>query len=203
MENNINVLIQKANNGDVDAMFSLAEAYTTGTGVEQSDELSHKYFQMAADKGNIHSIFMVGMDYFYAVGTPQNKELGISYIKHAADNGYSNAQYIMGLLYMNKELKALNRKGKAAKYFEAAAKQGHSEAQVSLGDLYFLGDGVAEDLNESIFWLSCAYMQGSEDATKRLNDMIHLGLPGGTNRIQKVCQNIQENYLQYVPKIHK
>ena len=116
-----------------------------------------------------------------------------------AHNGDANAQCIVGLMYMTGKKSAFNSKSKAEKYLLASAMQGYVMAQVAVGDLYFIEEyGTVE---QALFWYSCAYMQGDDGAMERLNDMMRMGLPGGREHIEKICQNIQKNYRQYIPKV--
>jgi len=194
--------IDEANNGNVKAMESLAFFYSDGYKVEKDDAKAYKYFKMAAEKGNIRAKYMVGMLY------EKDTALATTYISEAADAGFAKAQYEMGLMYKDRKIGFFGNDKKAFKYFEKASKQGHGWAQIELVDAYLLGIGVRQNLQEGIFWLSCAYCHGlsgkSSDidvgnaAVERINSLIHSEVPGGSERIEQMVEEVKKRYPQYI-----
>ena len=47
---------------------------------------------------------------------------------------------------------------------EEAADQGYAQAQYNLGDMYYHGEGVAQDYSEALRWFHKAQVQGYEKA---------------------------------------
>ena len=210
MNETVQSFINKANNGDIEAMEILGSCYLYGEGVEKDDIKAHKYFLMAAEKGSIPARYMVGMDYLTGEGVQKNISSAETYIKSAADAGYAKAQYILGLMYKQGEIGFFGTDKKAFKYFEKAAMQGLGKAQIELGDAYLMGIGVRENLSQGIFWLACAYLHGylkddaeidiANEAVERLNSLIHSGVPGGQERIDAVIEEVRTRYPQYIKK---
>lgn len=202
MSEDIQCLIDKAYQGDVDAMVNVAECYNHGWYVEKDDVKANKYYKMAAEKGHAEAAFMLGLGYLSGVGAKEDMCQAVKWVRYAADKGVANAQYIIGMLHSDDEAREY-LKGNKRYYFEQAAKQGHAKAQIELGDLYLIGDGVEQDLNKGLFWLVCAYIQGdspeeSAAAKDRIDALVRTGMPGGKARVERVMAEVSKNYPQYV-----
>ncbi len=53
-----------------------------------------------------------------------------------------------------------------AKWYRKAAEQGHAYAQSNLGLMYYIGEGVPQDLLQAHMWYNIADALGGEDAQK-------------------------------------
>lgn len=204
MDERVQNIINKANNGDVNAMVIVGNCYLRGKGVRKDDSLAHKYYMMAAERGSIPAKYMVGMDYLTGEGVRKDISYAETYIKSAADAGFAKAQYMMGMMYKNELIGMFSIDKKAFTYFEKAAKQGLGKAQIELGDAYIGGIGVRANLGEGLFWLACAYLHGRNDpdvgnaAVERLNSLVNSGVPGGKERINDIMDDIRLRYPQYI-----
>jgi TPR repeat protein len=63
----------------------------------------------------------------------------------------------------------------ARKIMQPLAEQGDAEVQKSLGDMYFYGQGVAQDHAEAVKWFRKAAGQGDASAQNRLGDRYFFG----------------------------
>lgn len=131
-------LINKAENGDIDAMAMVGDCYDRGLYTEKNPQEAHQYYKMAADKGHIHASIMVAIDLLNGIGTAKDKKTGTKYLQIAADGGAAYAQYLLASLYQVGEIGFLGREQKAMKYFEMAAKQGDARFQIELADMIML-----------------------------------------------------------------
>lgn len=204
MDERVQNMINKANNGDVRAMEILGDCYLRGEGVKKDNAMAHKYYMNAAEGGSIPGRYMVGMDYLTGEGVQKSISSAKIHIEIAADAGLAKAQYILGLMYKNGEIGFFAKDKKAFKYFERAARQGHGKAQIELSDAYMGGVGVKANLGEGLFWLACAYLHGKSDnevgnaAVERLNALIRGNVPGGRERIDDIMEDIKSHYPQYI-----
>ena len=201
MNIDMKTIFKNAEAGNVDAMLVLADAYNSGKyNLEKDDSSSFVYYKKAADTGHSMGEFHVALRYQDGTGTKKNTKLAIEYMRSSAEKGFANAQYFMGLYYKDNIIKGFGREKKAFKYFLKAAEQGVADAQEILGDIYFLGEGVAKDLDNSVFWLSCAFLQGKEGAQRRLEHLIEQNIPGGRPYIVDMIEDVKKNYKHYINK---
>lgn len=196
-------LIEKSKQGDVEAMVNVAECYNHGWFVEKDDRKANEYYRMAAERGHAESEFMLGLAYLDGIGIGKDMSMAVRYIQRSADKGVVNAQYVLGTLYQMDEARQYLKVGKAFDYFEKAAKKGHAKAQIELGDIYIMGDNIEADLSKGVFWLSCAYMQSdspeeNKAAKDRLDRLVRSGMPGGRTRVEQAMEEIRTNYPQYI-----
>lgn len=204
LDEDLKNLINKAENGDIDAMAMVGDCYDRGLYTEKNLQEAHKYYKMAADKGHIHASIMVAIDLLNGIGTAKDKKTGTKYLQIAADGGAAYAQYLLASLYQVGEIGFLGREQKAMKYFEMAAKQGDARSQIELADMIMLAKKTNYTLDDIVFWLSCAYLHGktsakeSNDALQRLNNLIGSGIPGGKARIEKMVDEVKRNYQSYI-----
>ena len=55
MDENIQILIEQAARGDIDAMVMVGDCYNRGLYTEKNDQAAHKYYKMAADRGHLQA----------------------------------------------------------------------------------------------------------------------------------------------------
>ncbi len=88
MQQYLKVLVDAAENGDVDAQYSLACAYNDGdTATGEDYEKAYWYFHMAAEQGHMEAQCNLGVQYLYGYGLEQDFEQGIYWLKKAAEQG--------------------------------------------------------------------------------------------------------------------
>lgn len=203
MDNELKNLLLEAEQGDTDAMVMVGDCYNRGIYTEKDDQKAHKYYKMAADKGHIEASLMAAIDLLNGIGVAKDKKSGTKYLQAAADGGAAYAQYLLASLYKMGEIGFWGREQKAMKYFEMAAKQGDAKSQIELADMIMLKK-TKYTLDDMVFWLCCAYMHGEEakkesnDALRRINNLISNGIPGGKARIEKTLNDVKRNYSGYL-----
>lgn len=208
MNADLKTLIEKAEQGDVEAAVMVGDCYNKGLYTEKDDLEAHKYYLMAANAGHAKSELMVGINFYYGLGVNEDIPQGIKYIQSAADKNVAHAQYILALIYGAGVDKAYLKGDKEIYYLEKAAKLGHPSAQIKLGDAYYLGEGVKADLSKAIFWLCCAYLhinndtdadkENGKEAEDRIKTLVQAGMPGGWDRIKEMTSKIKREYPHYM-----
>jgi TPR repeat protein len=157
----------KAEAGDSEAAYKLANAFVKGEfGLPNYSEAA-KLFQAAVDKGHIEA--MVGLAELYAIGqgVTNNSVEALRLYLAAARKGNVRAIYSLASLY--EEGRGVKKdQTLAAKWHQLAAERGEAVAQFNLGQRYELGLGVKPDLIEAFKWLRLASKNGIEDATEMI-----------------------------------
>ena len=99
-QENINDLIKKAEQGDVEAQYNLGYYYHSGEGVEQSEKKALYWWQKAAKQGHANSQYNLGVNYGKGYGVEQSYEKAIHWYTKAAEQGFVRAQNNLGLVIM-------------------------------------------------------------------------------------------------------
>ena len=191
MDENIQILIEQAARGDIDAMVMVGDCYNRGLYTEKNDQAAHKYYKMAADRGHLQAKLMVAIEFLYGIGAPEYKKTAIKYLRTAADGGVAFAQYLLACMYKTGEINDFRKEKKAMEYFEMAARQGDAKSQIELADMIVLACAYLHRLNKQAD-------EESEAAFKRLNHFIKNGLPGGNEYVEKVFEYVKNNYPKYI-----
>lgn len=89
---------QRAEAGDVNAQYSLAERYFDGLGVEQDFGQAFYWFQQAARQGHAKAQFNVGMMHLLGRGVPKDVIEGYQWIYLAAQRDNDAAQDLLNSL---------------------------------------------------------------------------------------------------------
>ena len=109
-------------------MEGLADRYTDGAGVKQSDEKAIEFNEMAAERGNATAQYNLGQ--FYKQGTrglTQSYKRAFELYTLAAEQELAEAQYGLGLMYVNGDGIETSY-SKAREWWTKAAAQGNKNA---------------------------------------------------------------------------
>jgi hypothetical protein len=92
--------LQRAEQGDVDAQFNVANAYDLGVGgVQQNDAEAAWWYLKAAEQGNADAQYFLGAMYSKGEGVPKDLGQGVAWYRRAADQGDALAQASLALAY--------------------------------------------------------------------------------------------------------
>jgi len=130
----INLLLEKAKNGDLVATYKLGLIFYNGNNVTRDLKKAEIWFHEAAQKGKTEAYFYLGELYF----KKQKYFKAAKWFKKSAKTGEVNAQFYLGLMHM-KGHGVQKDYYKAIKLYKIAANKGNARAQCSLGTLYSLG----------------------------------------------------------------
>ena len=148
--------IKAAENGDQDAMESLATAYLQGNETGQDLEKSFKWWKKLAEDGSVTAQYNTGLYYAKGCGVSRSFEKAAEWMQKAADNGDEEASNAV----------------KAYKTADENLKKAHSGdavAQAELSQLYMqMGNsleqfGVDNDYEEAFKWAQKSANQGNVD----------------------------------------
>ena len=87
-------LIQKANQGNAEAQFSLGYAYAGGDNVEQSDTQAVYWYKKSAEQGLAEAQNNLGSFYYLGKGVEQSITKAVYWYKKAAEKNFAKSQYL-------------------------------------------------------------------------------------------------------------
>lgn len=95
--------LQKAEQGEVDSQYQLAEMYYSGAGVAQDYKTAAKWYQKAAEQGDIKAQFKLAEMYYSGTGLVQHYKAAAKWYLKAAEQGDARAQFKLGFIYSTGE----------------------------------------------------------------------------------------------------
>lgn len=101
MKNELNILIEKANNNDIESLIKLGSYYEEGINVEQSYEKAFKYYKIAADLNSEEACNYVGLFYQDGIGIEKNYDEAFKYFDKSMKLGSKSAANNIAYLYLN------------------------------------------------------------------------------------------------------
>lgn len=156
-------LFSEAEEGDIDAIFSLGTAYFYGEGVEKNLELAFHYFKKAAELGDLDGIFQTGLAYFQGLGVAADAEQAYLYFKKAASENHPKGNIMLGIYYTS-EKSAHFSPEEGVRLLEKGAIHEADCASVALAICYSQGIGVEKDHKKALHWLSVGIQHKNEVA---------------------------------------
>ena len=206
--NDLTVLLRKAEKGDVEAQYQLAEKYSEAIGVEQDYGKSYHWAKKAADQGNPKAQYrLASIIYTGGIG-PKNQPEALQLflesfigLKKLSEKGDSDARSKLGILYargvgVKKDLT------EAAKLFGQAARVGHVKAQLDLATAYLQGSGVNRNPTTAKHWFEKAAKAGNGQAQIELGLLYIRGI-GCRQNIMSGMDWIQKAAIQKHPSYAK
>jgi hypothetical protein len=91
----------KAEQGDADAQYEVAEMYEKGRGVHKNPQEAFDWYSKSADTGNLKAQYKLGYMYFKGLGVKHNSKKAFNLLEKPADDGNVRAQYYLAALYAN------------------------------------------------------------------------------------------------------
>ena len=120
---------QAAEQGDVNAQYSLGQIYRKGEGVSRDYAKAVKWYRKAAEQGYADAQFKLGVMYHNGKGVPQDDAEAVKWYRKAAEQGNSYAQRNIGVMYHNgKGVKQDTTE--AVKWYRKAAEQGNADLEL-------------------------------------------------------------------------
>ena len=130
----INELKIRSQDGEVDAIFELAQRKSDGNGLEQSAADAVYWYLRAAKQGHKEAQHELATCYAFGVGVRQNYSEAVPWYERAAVQGHADSQYMMGMSFQY-ALNDVSDSEIAKKWYEQAASQGHEKARLALNEL--------------------------------------------------------------------
>ena len=170
MDRGIDLLIQAANLGCVEAQTHLGIHYLKGKYVDRNEKEAAKWFLKAAQSGSDLAQYNIGLFYLDGIGVKEDKLQAYYWFQKSADMGNASALYNLGVFYENGDCVAKNYV-KAVECYRKSAEKGDVYAQYALAECYFEGKGIDVDIDKAACWYKKAAVQGFKDAETKLKQM--------------------------------
>jgi TPR repeat protein len=143
-----------ADAGDANACYGMGLLYGNGFGVDMNDELSLKYYGIAAEKGHAEAQYNLGVMHQNGWGVPVNEKEGVRLYRLAADQGIVGAQLGLGRVYAMDYMDTYDPV-EAYKWFSIAANSGDLDAKSKMDFLAsrMTADQVGEAERATKAWM--------------------------------------------------
>ena len=159
LQNSIEELTARAEEGDALAQNDLGLRYAKGDGVAQDWNKAFDWYQKSACQGCIYGLYNLAWRYYNGQGTEQSLTKAAELFRQAAEQGYDEAQCMLGVCCANGEGTAQDWV-QAAYWYREAAEQGNAAAQYNLAWRYYRGQGVEQNPEQAVYWFQQAAEQG-------------------------------------------
>jgi TPR repeat protein len=128
-------LHEKAEQGDVQAQFTLGLSYSTGSGQPEDQQQAAKWYLRAADQEHALAQFNLGLMLATGTGLPTDPVAAIRWIRRAAAAGDASAQFYLGNHCHRASLDrtAMNQPAlriESYLWFRLAAAQGYKDSEL-------------------------------------------------------------------------
>lgn len=124
------VLLLKAEKGDIEAQFTLGQAYDRGRGVPQNKADAARWYEKAAEQGDTFSQFYLGNIYWESAEVTKSEKDAIRWWKMAAAQGFAPAQNSLGKVLETGTQFVRADKVEAYVWLALSAAQGDLEAEL-------------------------------------------------------------------------
>lgn len=96
---NVSQLQADANSGNPAAQFKLAQAYASGSGVPQDEQMALEWYSKAAEQGNSDAEVDLAVMYLTGDVVKEDKQQALMWFKKATRQGNATAMYNLGAIY--------------------------------------------------------------------------------------------------------
>jgi uncharacterized protein len=125
-------MLEKAESGDPEAQFKLADMYYSGDGVDQNFTQAAELYRKVAEKDYPAAQYNLGRMNYRGEGVKQDRQETVVWYTKAAEQGYAEAQYNLGQMYAEGKVVEEDY-NQAVKWYTKAANQNDPRAQFLLG----------------------------------------------------------------------
>ncbi|WP_455370328.1 tetratricopeptide repeat protein [Petrachloros mirabilis] len=123
-------LLLQAEKGDIEAQFTLGQAYDRGRGVPQNKAEAARWYQKAAERGDTFSQFYLGNIYWEGSEVTKSEKDAVRWWKMAAAQGFAPAQNSLGKVLETGTQFVRADKVEAYVWLALSAAQGDPEAEL-------------------------------------------------------------------------
>ncbi|MFT4075932.1 MAG: tetratricopeptide repeat protein [Asticcacaulis sp.] len=168
-------LSARAEGGDIQAQYDLAQVYFDGLLGQKSDDKSGiAWITKSAEGGKLEAQFDLAEDYRLGHHTKANGDQALNWYQKAADQGQDDARAFVCTTYTQSETVTADWT-KALPYCQSAAAKGDADALYALGMVYLEGKGLPADSALALANLKKAADQGHGAALTELGQIYMIG----------------------------
>lgn len=161
----LETLARKAESGDVESQFELAEQYY----LRERFLEAVPWYTRAAEAGHSDAQINLGMMFANGEGIPVDLDRAVSLYRQAADQGNPFGHFNLA---MELRERGDDTAGEVVRLLRLAAEKGLSLAATALGAAYQDGDGVERSSVEAAQWYLRALEGGDEAAAEKLSEIL-------------------------------
>lgn len=135
LEQNILLLQQRAQDGDILAQIQLADCFRKGRGVKRNMEEALQWLKKAGEQKSPEALYQLGRCAEDGNGMPRDEKVAADYYRQAAEKGHMEAQYAYAIC-KQAGIGCTQDLQDSIYWMEKAANQGHENAHLQLGRLH-------------------------------------------------------------------
>ncbi|KAI8806915.1 hypothetical protein BJ742DRAFT_773684 [Cladochytrium replicatum] len=197
--------IKAAEQRESAAIYNIGTLFERGLAVEEDQFQAFDWYIRAAAYGSVNAQNVLGIFYEQGTAISQNKFEAVSYYTKAAMAGHPHAQYNLGRCFHD-GFGCEKNDMLAVGWFDLAAQQDHVLSLLSVAIAHELGIGTPIDKARSLQYFRRAAARDSEEAKRRLSEVValHMLVPARTilgPRAQSSESKIQELPMEIVEQI--
>ncbi|MDO5151514.1 MAG: hypothetical protein Q4D76_19350, partial [Oscillospiraceae bacterium] len=137
----MDTLIELADGGNANAMFSLGSMYEHGDGIHPDLQQAVNYYQKAIQLGNQDAQFNLALMYLNGKGVAKDEAKAFDMLKQLADQGNAEAMYKVSQMILG-GIGTQTKLQPALDYLKRSYQKGYAPAASALGYLYLIGNSV-------------------------------------------------------------
>ncbi|KAK8870179.1 hypothetical protein M9Y10_008056 [Tritrichomonas musculus] len=150
-------------NGHSESQFKLGMIYYEGKHISQDIHAALKYLTLAAYNNNVNAQYNLGVIYHRGINVKPDFYTSINFLRMAAEQDHPLSIHYIGLIFYEEKFVT-----DAIEFFKKAAELNFLQSQFILGTIYYKGEYVKRDINQSIKYYSLAAKQNNPDAINEL-----------------------------------
>ncbi len=164
-------MLEKANNGDMEAMEILCDAYYYGNWGIKDYSLSLYWGNKANEKGSKQVKEILGIQYLNGYGVEKDPKIALEYLSDAIEANCVKAARFVGLYWQSEQ-----DFEKAKYYFEVGAIRGDITSKIYLAECYEKGLGCQADMSLAIEWYKSAAKRKDRIGQPAIDALNRLGI---------------------------
>jgi TPR repeat protein len=117
---------------------------------------------------DVRSNYKLGLKYLHGVGVSRDLERALTHIEKFANQGFTPAQISLAFMYLDDNNIFYNPCKSFIIFKYIAKEEYHKKAQFMVGIMYEYGEGVSENIKNSLKYYKLSADQGNTDALEKL-----------------------------------
>ena len=191
------LLRKSADSGNPAACYMYGKALLEGKLLLKNTPKAIQYITEAAEHKFSAAQYLLGKLLYEGKYVPKDLNRAVAYLEQATMRGNSYAAYLSGKILLKED--TVRDPERAIRCFEKAAQIGNDYAEYQLGKIYWKGDGVPQDTERAMAYLSAASAHGNQYATQMLHSIQNeknIAVSAGSLRLLHHMSRMLKNQLE-------
>lgn len=160
-----------AEQGNVEANYLIGKMYFEGVCVENDNEIAADWYKKAAEKDYADAQNMLAKMYFEGIGVQQDYDKSAKWALKALEfNDYTESLYVLSMMYLS-GMGVPKDDDKAVEMYSKYKNITIPQAMVEIGNMYYKGEGVAQNIKDAKSLWQKAADQGDNEAANLLKKL--------------------------------